>query len=116
MQKYAGSCHCQAVRFEVEMELKEGLECNCSHCYTKGFLLAFVPATQFSLLAGEDMLTEYRFNKKAIAHLFCQVCGTQAFGRGSAPDGTETIAVNLRCLDDVDADALVLKKFDGRNA
>jgi hypothetical protein len=32
--------------------------------------LAFAPRSQFKLLKGEDNLTEYRFNKEAIAHLF----------------------------------------------
>ena len=113
--KYHGACHCQAVIFEVEMDLKSALECNCSHCYNKGFLLAFVPETSFTLLSGKDMLTEYRFNKKQIAHLFCQVCGVQAFGKGESPDGTKTIAVNLRYLTDVDADTLETQKYDGKS-
>jgi hypothetical protein len=115
MQKYQGSCHCEAVTFEVEMELTSAMECNCSHCFRKGFLLSFIPEAQFTLLTGQDMLTEYRFNKKHIAHLFCKVCGTQAFGKGVAPDGTATIAVNVRCLKDIDVSSLSITQVDGKS-
>lgn len=40
---YKGSCHCGSVRFEVEGELEQVVECNCSHCSRKGYLLWFVP-------------------------------------------------------------------------
>ncbi|MEK7494899.1 MAG: GFA family protein [Patescibacteria group bacterium] len=115
MTKYTGGCHCGAVKYEVETDLSEVMDCNCSHCAKKGFLLAFVPADQFQLLSGEESLTEYRFNKKAIAHLFCSVCGVQSFGRGSGPDGKEVVALNARCLDGIDMSTLTIKHVDGKS-
>ncbi|MEK7549481.1 MAG: GFA family protein, partial [Patescibacteria group bacterium] len=114
MTKYTGGCHCGAVKYEVEADLSEVMDCNCSHCAKKGFLLAFVPADQFQLLSGEESLTEYRFNKKAIAHLFCSICGVQSFGRGSGPDGKEVVALNARCLDGIDMSTLTIKHVDGK--
>jgi len=38
-----------------------------------------------------------------------------AFSRGNAPNGGETIAINVRCLDDVDVAGLKLVPFDGRS-
>ena len=35
--------------------------------------------------------------------------------RGTAPDGREMAAINVRCLDDVDIDALPVQKVDGRS-
>ena len=68
--KYTGGCHCGKVRFEVDMDLKEVISCNCSMCAKRGSLLAFVPEENFTLLSGEDALTDYQFNKKVIHHLF----------------------------------------------
>jgi hypothetical protein len=114
MKTYQGGCHCGAVRYEVETDLGLVAECNCSHCYAKGFQLTFVPAEQFRLLSGGDKLTEYRFNKRQIAHLFCKVCGVESFARGKRPDGVDTTAINVRCLEGVDPAALTLKKVDGK--
>ncbi len=116
MAKYQGKCHCGAVTFEVESDLGSILECNCSHCAVKSLILNFVPAAQFKLLSGESELTEYCFNKKFIAHLFCRICGVEPFGKGKDPaTGTETVALNVRTLSGVDISKLTLTPFDGKN-
>jgi hypothetical protein len=115
-RRYAGSCHCGKVRYEVELDLgKPVISCNCSMCGRSGSLLAFVPARQFTLLSGEDQLTDYQFNKHVIHHVFCKVCGIKSFARGTAADGSPTVAVNTRCLHDVDLDQLNVKRFDGKS-
>jgi hypothetical protein len=111
---YHGGCQCGAVRYDVTLELGEVISCNCSRCGRLGSLLAFAPAQDFKLIAGEGATTDYQFNKRAIHHLFCSTCGIQSFARGSMPDGAEMIAVNVRCLDDVDVRELTVKAVDGR--
>lgn len=115
LMKHTGGCHCGKVRFEVESDLGSVISCNCSHCQIKGLVLTFTPADKFALLSGEDALTEYRFNKHVIEHLFCNTCGVQPFGRGAAPDGAATVAVNVRCLDNVDIGTLTVTPFDGKS-
>lgn len=114
MKTYKGGCHCGAVRFKVEGDFKNAMACNCSHCGKKGFLLTFVPADQFALEKGGENLSEYRFNQKAVEHLFCKTCGVQSFGRGKGEHGP-TVAVNIRCLDDIDPDAIPTNKYDGKS-
>jgi hypothetical protein len=112
-----GGCHCGRVRYEVKLDLEQPvITCNCSMCGRSGTMLAFVPAARFQLQSGEDALTEYRFNKKQIAHLFCKTCGIRSFARGAMPDGTPMVAVNVRCIDDIDLTALATQQFDGKNA
>lgn len=115
MQKYTGGCHCGRVRFEVDMEVTGAISCNCSICSKRGWLLTFVPAPVFSLITGEDELTDYQFNKKVIHHLFCSTCGTASFGKGSDGQGNEMIAVNLRCVDDLDLSTVPITAYDGKN-
>lgn len=115
MATYHGSCHCGAVKIEVEGEFTEGLECNCSHCSKKGFLLAFVPRSTVSVLSGRDKQTEYRFNQEKIAHLFCSTCGIQVYAESEGPDGQPMSAINLRALDDFDTAGLEIKKFNGKD-
>ncbi len=112
-ETYTGGCHCGAVRYQVEAALDEVMSCNCSICRKRGTLLAFVPASQFQLGSGEGALSDYQFNHKVIHHLFCGTCGVASFGRGTMPDGSEMVGINVRCLDGVDLDGLKVTKFDG---
>ena len=112
---YKGSCHCGNVRYEVTTDLAKVISCNCSLCSRAGYLLSFVPASQFKLLSGDDSLKDYRFNKHAIAHVFCTNCGVRAFARGKGKDG-EMAAINVRCLEGVDPDTLEITKVNGRAA
>jgi len=113
--KYTGSCHCGNVRYEVEGEIEKLGECNCSHCSRKGYLLWFVPRDALTLLASEDALSTYTFNKHVIQHRFCPNCGCAPFGFGKDPAGNETAAVNARCLENIDLSNIERIQFDGRS-
>jgi hypothetical protein len=115
LKTYAGGCHCGHVRYQAQASLDRVMSCNCSICTQRGLLLTFLPAAQFHLESGADDLTEYRFNKHRIQHLFCPVCGIEAFARGTAPDGSETIALNVRSIDGMDVSTLKPQPFDGRS-
>lgn len=112
---YTGGCHCGEVRFEVQAKLAPIISCNCSICAKTGSLLAFAPKAAFKLLAGEGSLSDYQFNKKQVHHLFCKSCGIRSFGRGRMPDGTEMVAINVRCLEGVDVTKLELMNVDGKS-
>jgi hypothetical protein len=105
-----GGCHCGRVRFEVDIETFDAIDCNCSICTKKGFLHVIVTQSAFRLLQGEGELTEYRFNTGIARHLFCKTCGMHAFYiPRSHPD---RIDVNARCLDEGIARFRVVP-FDG---
>ena len=115
MAKHTGSCHCGNVKFEVETDLEGSISCNCSVCTKRGSILNFVPESKFKLLSGEDKLTDYLWNKRVIHHLFCKNCGILPFGRGKDPNGNPMVAINVRCLDDVDIDTVKVTPVDGRS-
>lgn len=115
METRTGGCHCKVVHYEAKLDLTQPvMECNCSHCQAKGFLLAFVPAENFTLLSGEDSLTEYRFYKEKLQHLFCKICGVQAFAKGEK-DGAIMYGVNIRTIDDIDIAKLQRIPVDGKS-
>lgn len=112
-----GGCHCGKVRYEVGIAADApAIACNCSICRKKGTLLSFVPAEAFKLLSGKDAVTDYQFNTRNIHHLFCSTCGVTSFVTGTAPNGARMVAVNLRCLDDVDLTALNIVEYDGASS
>jgi hypothetical protein len=112
---YAGSCHCGRVAFEVQGELDEAIECNCSHCSRKGYLLWFVPREQLTFRSGESELSTYLFNKQAIRHHFCPNCGCAPLELGSAPSGQVVASVNVRCLEGVDLASVKRVPVEGRS-
>ncbi|MDP9139270.1 MAG: GFA family protein [Pseudomonadota bacterium] len=109
-----GGCHCGRVRFEVQAPATLRVQrCNCSMCQLTGFEHLIVPATDFHLLRGADVLTDYRFNTGVAHHLFCSVCGIKSYYvPRSNPDG---FSVNLRCLDRSTIGSVEYEDFDGQN-
>src|SRR6218665_2332130 len=110
--KHTGSCHCQNIKFEYESDLAEGLSCNCSICQRRGHILSFGPMSNFKILQGADKLTDYQWGKKTIHFTFCSDCGCAPFGRGMTPKG-EMIAVNMRCLENIDLKSVKIVEVDG---
>lgn len=110
---YEGSCHCGAVKFEVEApETLEVDRCNCSICSKSGFLHLIVPKNKFRLLCGESFLSTYTFNTGVAKHTFCKVCGIKPFYiPRSNPDGVD---INVNCLD-TEAARMEITEFDGKN-
>jgi len=111
--KHKGSCHCQAIQFEVEApQVIEADLCNCSICKKSGFLHLIVPKSHFALLKGEEAITTYTFNTGVAKHTFCKHCGVKPFYiPRSNPDG---IDINVHCLDGDDLD-IRITEFDGQN-
>jgi hypothetical protein len=110
-RRYTGSCHCGAVRFEIETDFPELTLCDCSICRRKNALMVKVHESRFKLLAGEESLTEYRFHTKTAVHSFCKVCGIYPFHRKRVtPDH---LGINVHCLDDFDAAGIPVRHAAG---
>ncbi len=107
-----GGCHCGAVRFAVRIPAAPALlDCSCSICRKTGFLHLIAVAADFSLMAGEGELTEYRFGTSTARHLFSRRCGIKSFYvPRSHPDG---FSVNWRALDSVPGIAPRVIPFEG---
>jgi len=111
MQKYHGTCHCGAVRFEIETDFTELTRCDCSICRRKNALMVQVHESRFKLLAGEDSLTEYQFHTRTARHYFCKICGIYPFHRKRVtPDN---FGINVNCLQDFDATGIPVREAAG---
>jgi|SRR5579862_4169930 len=111
---YKGSCHCGQIKFEVQGAFETAMECNCSHCSRKGYLLWFVPRSSLTLQSPAASLGTYTFNKHVIKHHFCPSCGCAPFGFGVS-QGAEMAAINVRCLEGVELSAIKRNFIDGRS-
>ena len=100
LQKYRGSCHCQAVRFEIETDFPELTTCDCSICRRKNALMVKVHESAFTLLAGAESLATYQFHTHTARHHFCRTCGIYTFHRKRVtPD---FYGINVFCLEGFD--------------
>lgn len=111
MQTWQGSCHCGAVRFEIDSDFPELTTCNCSICRRRNALMVKVHGRDFRLLAGDAVLKEYQFHTHTARHYFCGVCGIYPFHRKRmAPD---SYGVNVFCLEGFDPAGIPVRATDG---
>lgn len=124
MPTYSGSCHCGAVRFEVDVAL--GIDhvrvCDCSICSRRGALNFRVPKESLRLLTPWESLSLYQWGSRTAKDYFCPTCGILPFRRPSDPtpqelrEGVQPFdgwAVNVRCLQGVDFTSLPIKHIHG---
>ncbi|MBI1209975.1 MAG: GFA family protein [Alphaproteobacteria bacterium] len=123
MKTYTGSCHCGHVRFEVDMDLTHVRSCDCSICRKRGALIHRVENDQLRILTPLSDLTLYQWHSRTAEDYFCPICGILPFRRPRQLTPEEKAqglpefsgwAVNVRCLDDVDLDAVQVRRVHGR--
>ena len=111
LQRWTGSCHCGAVRFAIETDFPELTTCDCSICRRKNALMVKVAEAAFTLLAGADSLTAYRFHSHTATHYFCRTCGIYPFHRKRvSPD---QYGINVFCLAGFDAADIPVRATSG---
>ena len=108
---HRGSCHCGAIRFEIDTDLRELTTCDCSICKRKNALMVKVHESNFRLLEGQEALRSYQFNTMTATHYFCGTCGIYPFHRKRVtPD---YYGVNVHCLDGFDPTGIPVRETHG---
>jgi hypothetical protein len=117
VQRHEGSCHCGAARYEVRLDLGEGVSrCNCSICLKLGSTGVNVKPAAFRLLAGAEALGAYRVGRSTAARYFCKHCGVFLYGDGDIPElGGAFVSVNVNTLDGIEHADLQVGYWDGRH-
>lgn len=121
MKTFHGSCHCGAIKFEVDLDLEaETRKCNCSYCQKARSWFVLVPPGLFRL-DGNPNISVHQFGNHTLQHKFCPTCGVHAFGTSNPdviPDEKAWVYVNVTTLDDMSdgqRGKLSVKAVDGRN-
>ena len=111
---YFVSCHCGNLRLEVDAELGEVVECNCSICSRTGFLHWYVKPEQVKLLTQSVSMHTYWWRSATGGQHFCPVCGIAVVR--TSTEYPPPVAVNARCIEGVDITTLKIRQFDGKHA
>ncbi|WP_114953078.1 GFA family protein [Sphingosinicella terrae] len=117
---HQGSCHCGAVRFEVDVDLDAGTSrCNCSFCSKDRSWGTLAKPEDFRLVSGANSLSDYQFGTFSGHHRFCSRCGVHVFGEGEVEAlGGAFVSIQVATLDDLgqaELAALPILYQDGRN-
>ncbi len=120
LKTYHGSCHCGAVRYEVDLDLAQGTSrCNCTFCLKARAWSTFAKPEAFRLLSGENALTAYHKHDQAPVKYHCATCGVRTHGRGDADYmGGPFVGLYVNTLDDAtpeDLAAAPVRYSDGRH-
>ncbi|KAF1991589.1 hypothetical protein K402DRAFT_388992 [Aulographum hederae CBS 113979] len=121
-ETYRGNCHCGAVVYSVKLPTLKTYtlnDCNCSICVKNGYLLAYPLRKDLEFIKGKDEMKSYFCASKTNPHRFCGECGgsimvefTPEFcQRLNRPD---SVALNIRMLQDIDPQKLNLRQTDGK--
>jgi hypothetical protein len=108
---YKLSCHCGAIRIEVDAPLGVLTECNCSSCARHGFLSWRVKSAAVKLLTWKVQASVYMW-RDVQGHTFCPVCGVGLMRTGYPDD---EMCVNARCIEGVDIFTFTVERYDGRH-
>jgi hypothetical protein len=85
-------------------DLSYSVRCDCSMCRRHGAMMVRCHEDELKIVAGQEALSEYRFNTNVARHHFCSICGVYTFHRmRKLPDH---YGVNVGCLEEVDFAAL----------
>ena len=103
------SCHCGAVKLEVEHAPTELTSCNCSICRRLATLIAYYTPAQVRVTGRT---ATYRWGDKTMDLHHCPTCGCTTHWSPLDPSATR-MGVNARMMDPAIVDAARVRRFDG---
>ena len=103
------SCHCGAVRMEIEAPPDTVTDCACSICRRKGALWAYYSPKQVRIIPASGATAIYMWGDKELEFHSCKVCACST--HWSAVDRSDDrMGVNARLMEpEVLGDARVRK-------
>lgn len=111
------SCHCGAVKLQIDAEIPSALtSCNCSVCRRYGALLAYYHPSKVKIIADSNSLHEYSWGDKSLAFVRCRTCGCYSHWKSLDPNQTNRMGINARLFTNVEIDKIRIRHFDGANS
>jgi hypothetical protein len=112
----AASCHCGAVALTTARAPRKLTQCNCSICRRYGAVWAYYRRKSVQVHCEPGALAAYSWRNHSLRFYRCANCGCVTHHGRATPrhDGTDTLAVNVRNVDDPDAIAMLpIRMLDG---
>lgn len=107
------SCHCGAVRIEVDTLPETLTQCTCSICRRYGALWAYRTPKTARVISEPGAETPYLWNDRVIEFYHCNTCGCMTRYEDVDKSADSRIAVNARMMSPEDIAGLRVRTFDG---
>jgi hypothetical protein len=107
------SCHCGAVRIDINAELQSLTECTCSVCHRYGAQWAYCTRETAKVTSNSGTITAYTWGDKTLEFFHCNNCGCLTHYESIEKKDDSRIAVNARMMSPADVEGLKVRTFDG---
>ena len=91
-----GSCHCGAIKLQIDVAPDEVTDCNCSICRRYGVLWAYYKASTVRVEAAPKAIRGYSWGRKALRFVRCATCGCVMCWERVSPKPERKMGVNAR--------------------
>jgi hypothetical protein len=108
------SCHCGAVKLEIQDVPEEVNECNCSICRRYGVLWAYYSPAQVRIIATNGETNCYVWGERSIEFHRCHKCGCVTHW-AAVDQHADRMGVNARLMAPEILAAASLRRSDGAN-
>jgi hypothetical protein len=106
------SCHCGAVKLEIQDAPENVTDCNCSLCRRYGVLWAYYSPVQVRIIAMEHATDVYLWGEKSIEFHRCRNCGCVTHWAAAA-QSKDRMGVNARLMAPDILAAARMRRLDG---
>jgi hypothetical protein len=104
------SCHCGAVKLEVESAPTQLTSCNCSICRRLGTLWCYYAPAQVRVTGAT---ATYQWGDRSLDLHRCITCGCITHWSPIPPTPSERMGVNARLLDPLVIAGVRVRRLDG---
>jgi len=109
----SASCHCGAVRIEIDRKPRSVTECTCSICHRYGARWAYYTRKSVRVICPDNTLVAYQWGDKTIEFYHCSHCGCVTHYESVEKEDNSRIAVNTRTISPAEIADVPVRLFDG---
>ena len=106
------SCHCGAVRMEIDVVPDTVTDCACSICRRKGALWAYYSPRQVRILPPSGATTVYMWGDKELEFHSCKICACSTHW-AAVDKSIDRMGVNARLMEPQVLAAARVRKIAG---
>ncbi len=107
------SCHCGAIKIEIDRRPRKLTQCTCSICRRYGAVWGYYTNKTARIVAGKKFAKAYTWGDKSIEFYHCNRCGSVTHYESVKKGPEDRFAVNFRMVDPADYQGVRIRTFDG---